>query len=127
MTDFEKFHENYKRVVVDEKSEMFVCYEDEFFHTFYFHIVYAETHADLEHTVDLFADLREELKVSDPDGYVRASIKFENEFHEYAVERGIVEPDTPFVSIDDGFDNLITLKSWRLDYDDVATEQEEAA
>ena len=125
MTDFDKFYERFARAV--NEDEVFASEADEFFHSYYFHILFADTHDALEEIVDFFEEAREPFRVSDPDAYVRALVKFGNEFHEYAIDQGIVEPDNSLPDIDDVLEKTITLKAWRLELHRDATEQAEAA
>ena len=116
MTEFEKFHDRYVREhSVDAENVEFVCEAEEFFHAMYLHIIFAETHGDVEQCVDLFEQAREEFRVADPDAYVRAEVKFAYDFQEYAVAHNLITPDTPHPSIDAVFEKAVTLKAWEVE------------
>jgi len=117
MTEFDKFYERFARehFVEDAEEVEFVCDADEFFHAYYLHLIFSETHEDLEQCVDLFAEAREEFRVADPDAYVRAEVKFANDFQAHALANNFTTADKPFPSIDEVFHRAVTLKAWEVE------------
>lgn len=116
MTEFEKFYKRFAREhFADAEKVEFECEADEFFHSYYFHLISSKTHEDLEQCVDFFEDAREEFRTADPDAYVRAEVKFANDFHGHALENNFTTADQPFPSIDEVLHDTVTLKAYEVE------------